>query len=57
MGVRFKVTTNDPCPADDAIVKVLVRWAIGKNLPNRLPNLSIISLSYRGKRSIDSGPG
>ena len=44
--VIFELTTNDPWSVDDAIfVKALVRWATGKRLTNRLPNLSLTTLS------------
>ena len=39
--VRFELTTNDPSPADDAICEGLIRWAKGKRLTNRLPNISL----------------
>ena len=41
MDVRFKLTTNDL--STTPLVKALVRWATGKRLTNRLPNLSLIT--------------
>ena len=46
--MRFELTTNDPITADDAICQVLVRWATGKRLTHRLPNLSLTTLSPPG---------
>ena len=43
--VRFELTTNDPWSVDDAICEALVRWATGERLTNRLPKLSLITLS------------
>ena len=42
MDVSFELTTNDTCPADDAIFNVLVRWAKGKMLINLLPNVNAL---------------
>ena len=48
--VRFELTTNDPW-STTPFVKALVRWATGKKLTNRLPNLSLIYISrpHRGR--------
>ena len=44
VGVRFELKTNDPSSAVVAILlRVLVRWAKGKRLTNRLPDLSLIT--------------
>ena len=46
--VRFELTTNDPWSVDDAICErhyLVVRLATCKRLTNRLPKLSLITLS------------
>ena len=40
----FELTTNDPW-STTPFVKALVRWATGKRLTNRLPKLSLRTLS------------
>ena len=40
--MRFELTTSLPTTP---YVKALVRWATGKRLTNRLPKLSLITLS------------
>ena len=57
--VRFELTTNDPWSVDDAICEALVRWATGERLTNRLPKLSLITLSpplNRGILGLCMGP-
>ena len=40
--VRIDITISEPCPADRRhFVKVLLRWATGKRLTNRLPSPSL----------------
>ena len=45
--VRFELTTNDPWSVDDAICEgiILVCWTTGKRFTNRLPKLSLTTLS------------
>ena len=43
--VIFDLTTNDSWSVDDAICEGKGRWATGKRLTNRLPKLSLITLS------------
>ena len=44
--VRLELTTNDLWSVDDATCEgIIVHWATGKRLTNRIPKLSLITLS------------
>ena len=43
--VRFELTTNAHGLSTTPFVRALVRWATGKRLTNRLPKLSLVTLS------------
>ena len=53
--VRFELTTNDPWSVDDAICEGISPLTTGKRLPNRLPKLSVITLTPKCVQS-NHGP-